>query len=245
MDVPGPFSGRRALVTGAGKGIGRAVATMLAARGAEVVALGRTASDLESLAAATGCRVIVADLDDIEGAAALAAAALPLDLLVNNAGISILEPALKTTPAAFEAVLRVNTWAPLRLAQVVAGDLIARGRPGAIVNVSSTAASRGLALHAAYCASKAGLDALTRVLAIELGAHGIRVNSVNPTVTLTPMAQRAWSDPARSAPMLARIPLGRFVEPEEVARTVCFLLGDDATMVSGACLEVDGGFSAG
>ncbi len=244
MDDLKQFSGKRALVTGAGKGIGRAVATMLAARGAEVVALGRTAADLDSLAA-TGCRAIVADLDDIERAAALVTAALPLDLLVNNAGISILEPALDTTQAAFEAVLRINTWAPLRLAQVVAGDLIARKRRGAIVNVSSTASSRGLALHAAYCASKAGLDALTRVLAIEFGAHGIRVNSVNPTVTLTPMAQRAWSDPARSAPMLARIPLGRFVEPEEVARTVCFLLGDDAAMVNGACLEVDGGFSAG
>ena len=87
------------------------------------------------------------------------------------------------------------------------------------------------------------MDARPRVLAIERGPHGIRVNSVNPTVTLTPMAQRAWSDPARSAPMLARIPLGRFVEPEEVARTVCFLLG--AVMVNGTCLEVDGGFSAG
>ncbi len=245
MDDPRQFLGRRALVTGAGKGIGRVVATMLAARGAEVVALGRTAADLDGLAAEIGCRTVVADVGDAEQAAAAVAAALPLDLLVNNAGISILEPALEATAAAFDAVLRVNTWAPLRLAQVVAADLIARGRPGAIVNVSSMASSRGLALHAAYCASKAGLDALTRVLAIELGAHGIRVNSVNPTVTLTPMAQRAWSDPARSAPMLARIPLGRFVEPEEVARTVCFLLGDDAAMVNGACLEVDGGFSAG
>ncbi len=242
MDGPGQFSGKRALVTGAGKGIGRAVATMLAARGAEVVVLGRNAADLDSLA---GCHTIVADLDDAEAAAALVARALPLDLLVNNAGISILEPALDATPAAFEAVMRVNAWAPLRLAQVVAGGLIARGRQGAIVNVSSTASSRGLALHAAYCASKAALDALTRVLAIEFGAHGIRVNSVNPTVTLTPMAQRAWSDPSRSAPMLARIPLGRFVEPDEVARAVCFLLGEDAAMVNGACLEVDGGFSAG
>jgi len=243
MGDPHRFLSRRALVTGAGKGIGRAVATMLAESGADVVALGRTAADLDSLAAEIGCRTIVADVADAERAAE--AVALPLDLLVNNAGISILEPALEATPAAFDVVLRVNTWAPLRLAQVVAADLIARGGRGAIVNVSSTASSRGLALHAAYCASKAGLDALTRVLAIELGAHGIRVNSVNPTVTLTPMAQRAWSDPARSAPMLARIPLGRFVEPEEVARTICFLLSDDAAMVNGACLEVDGGFSAG
>ena len=245
MDQPAEFAGIRALVTGAGKGIGRAVAKALTARGAAVVALGRTAADLESLQAETGCNIIVADLDDVEATAAMVSAALPFDLLVNNAGISILEPALETTATAFEAVLRVNTWAPLRLAQVVAGHLVARGSGGAIVNVSSTASSRGLPLHAAYCASKAALDALTRVLAIEFGPHGIRVNSVNPTVTLTPMAQRAWSDPARSAPMLARIPLGRFVEPEEVARAVCFLLGDGAKMVSGTCLEVDGGFTAG
>lgn len=245
MGDPHRFLGRRALVTGAGKGIGRAVATMLAESGADVVALGRTAADLDSLATEIDCQTIVADVADTQRAAAAVAAALPLDLLVNNAGISILESALEATSAAFDAVLRVNTWAPLRLAQVVAADLIARGGRGAIVNVSSTASSRGLALHAAYCASKAGLDALTRVLAIEFGTHGIRVNSVNPTVTLTPMAQRAWSDPARSAPMLARIPLGRFVEPEEVARTICFLLSDDAAMVNGACLEVDGGFSAG
>lgn len=232
-------------MTGAGKGIGRAVATLLAAQGADVVALGRTAADLDSLAAAIGCQTIIADLDDPEAAAAKVAAVAPLDLLVNNAGISVLEPALEATQPAFESVLRVNTWAPLRLAQVVAAGLIARGRPGAIVNVSSIASARGLALHAAYCASKAGLDALTRVLAIELGPYGIRVNSVNPTVTLTPMAQRAWSDPARSAPMLARIPSGRFVGPEEVAQAVCFLLGDGAAMVNGTCLEVDGGFSAG
>jgi NAD(P)-dependent dehydrogenase (short-subunit alcohol dehydrogenase family) len=143
--------------------------------------------------------------------------------------------------ARFSAVLAVNTMAPLRLAQVVAGDLVRRGQGGAIVNVSSTASFVGLADHAAYCASKAALDALTRVLAVELGPHGIRTNSVNPTVTMTPMGQLAWSDPAKSAPMLGRIPLGRFCQPADVASVIGFLLSDDAAMLNGISLDVDGG----
>jgi NAD(P)-dependent dehydrogenase (short-subunit alcohol dehydrogenase family) len=239
------FEGRRALVTGAGKGIGRELVRALRERGAEVVALSRAQADLDSLRTETGCETIQADLDDTEAAAARVRAALPVHLLVNNAGISRLAPALETTEADFFAVLRVNAWAALRVAQVVAGDLVARGEQGAIVNVSSVAAGMGLADHAAYCASKAALDAITRVLAVEWGGHGIRTNSVNPTVTLTPMAEMAWSDPAKAGPMQARIPMRRFVRPREVADAVCFLLGDGAAMVNGACLDVDGGLRAG
>ena len=239
------FAGKRVLVTGAGKGIGRATAKMLFARGAEVVALGRTRDDLDSLRTEIGCRTISADLADIPAAVAAMRAALPLDLLVNNAGISVLCPVLETTTAGIEQVLRVNTLAPLALAQEFAKDLIGRGVPGAIVNVSSNAAWLGLRDHASYCASKAALDALTRVLAMELGPHGIRVNSVNPAVTLTPMGVRVWSEPVKAAPVLARIPLGRFLQPEEVASAICFLLGDDAAMVNGVCLPTDGGFAVG
>lgn len=239
------FAGRRVLVTGAGKGIGRDLVAVLAADGASVVALSRSAADLEQLQAETGCATIQADLEDTEAAAAAVRAALPFQLLVNNAGIAALDPALAVSETTFFKVVRVNAWAALRLAQLVAADLIARGQPGAIVNVSSIAAAVGLAEHAAYCASKAALDAITRVLAVELGPHGIRTNSVNPTVTLTPMADLVWSDPVKAAPMLARIPAGRFVQPKEVAAAVCFLLSDAASMVNGICLEVDGGFRAG
>lgn len=239
------FAGRRALVTGAGKGIGRELVEALVGRGAEVVALSRTQADLDSLQAETGYMTIEADLEQTERAAELVRSVLPVHMLVNNAGISVLSPALETTEDAFFRAVRVNAWAALRIAQVIAGDLVSRGAPGAIVNVSSVAASVGLADHAAYCASKAGLDAITRVLAVELGPHGIRTNSVNPTVTLTPMAEMAWSDPAKAGPMQARIPLRRFVRPREVADAVCFLLGDGAAMINGTCLDVDGGFRAG
>jgi L-xylulose reductase len=96
--------------------------------------------------------------------------------------------------------------------------------------------------HAAYCASKAGLDQLTAVMAVELGEYGIRVNSVNPTVVLTEMGKRAWSDPAKGGPMLARIPLGRFAECEDIASVVCFLLSDAGGMLNGLALPIDGGF---
>ncbi len=239
------FAGKRALVTGAGKGIGRDLVHGLIARGATVIALSRSGDDLHSLRAETGCETIVADLEDAEAAVQALRPLLPVHLLVNNAGIALLQPALETTEAGFFRVMRVNAWAALRMAQAVAGDLVGRGEGGAIVNVSSIAAGVGLADHAAYCASKAALDAITRVLAVEWGRHGIRTNAVNPAVTLTPMAELAWSDPAKAAPMQSRIPMGRFVQPREVADAVCFLLGAGAAMINGVCLDVDGGFRAG
>lgn len=236
------LQGRRVMITGAGKGIGRAAAVMAAEQGAEVVALSRSREDLAALAQEIGCRTITCDLADLEATRKAAEAALPIDDLVNNAGITELEPFLETSLASFDHIMTVNAKAPMVLAQVVARDLVARGRPGSIVNVSSNAAFFGVPDHAAYCASKAALDALTRVMAVELGPRGIRVNSVNPTVTLTAMAVKAWSDPAKAAPMLDRVPLGRFVEPGEVAGVVLFLLGAEAAMVSGMSIRVDGGF---
>ena len=240
-----PHAGRRALVTGAGKGIGREVVRRLVADGASVVALSRSARDLESLSAETGCETIAVDLEDLERSAAAVSRALPIDLLVNNAAITGLEPALETSMANFTTVLTVNTMAPLRLAQLVAGDLIRRGQGGAIVNVSSIAASMGVPDHAAYCASKGALDALTRVLAVELGPRGIRANTVNPVITMTPMGRQAWSDPHKAAMVLGRIPLGRFCESADIASVISFLLGDGAAMINGVSINIDGGFRAG
>ena len=239
------MAGLRILVTGAGKGIGRETALALHARGAKVVALSRDPADLASLAAEIGCETIVVDLADASAARAAVERALPLDGLVNCAGIARLASFVDTSLADFEETMAVNTRAPMLIAQAVVRDWLARGAGGAIVNVSSVAAKLGFARHTAYCASKAALDAMTRVMAVELGGHGIRVNSVNPTVTLTPMGRHAWGDAARARPMLERLPLGRFAEPGEVAAVIVFLLGDEASMVHGACIDVDGGFQAG
>ena len=242
--MTGEFGGKRVLVTGAGKGIGRSVVARLAAEDAAVVALSRTEDDLANLAAEFGCETVLCDLADMDAARAAAISAQPIDYLVNNAGTTRLEPFLDASVETFDWLMNVNAKAAMILAQECARDMIRRGHKGAIVNVSSMASFQGLPDHIAYCATKGALDAMTRVMAVELGAHGIRVNGVNPVVTLTPMAVKAWSDPAKAGPMLARIPLGRFVEPEEVADVILYLLGAGASMVNGVSLPIDGGFRA-
>lgn len=236
------FDNQRVIVTGAGKGIGRATAVMLAARGAHVIALSRSVDDLATLAAEIGCDTLPVDLADAGAAREAAERALPADLLVNCAGTTDLASFLDTESDSFDRIMAVNCRAPMIVAQAYARARIAAGAGGAIVNVSSVSSTIGLADHTAYCASKGALDAMTRVMATELGRKGIRVNAVNPVVTLTPMAAKAWSDPEKAAPMLGRIPQGRFVQPNEVASAICYLLSDEAAMVNGICMPVDGGF---
>jgi NAD(P)-dependent dehydrogenase (short-subunit alcohol dehydrogenase family) len=244
IDRSREFEGKTVLVTGAGKGIGHATVHLLTERGARVIALSHRAADLDALKHQTGCETIAVDLADAHAAREAARAAQPVDLLVNNAGLAVLQPFLETTADAFDLTMHVNVRAAMIVAQECAKSMIGRGVGGSIVNVSSLSANVGFALHAAYCASKGGLDAMTRVMATELGPHGIRVNAVNPTVTMTPMGERAWSDPAKSGPMLARIPMNRFVQPLEVARTIAYLLSEESSMVNGVSLLVDGGFQA-
>lgn len=236
------FTGKSVIVTGAGKGIGRAAAEMLVARGARVIALTRSAADVAALKADLGCEAHQVDLSDAEATRAATRAALPADYLINCAGTTELQSFLDTTVDAFDHLIAVNTRAPMIVAQEYARAQIERGRGGAIVNVSSVASFIGLPDHAAYCASKGGLDGLNRVMARELAPHGIRVNAVNPTVTLTPMAVKAWSDPDKAAGMLNRIPVGRFAESADIVEVILFLLGDGAAMVNGIAMPVDGGY---
>jgi L-xylulose reductase len=236
------FQGKVVVVTGAGKGIGRSTAKLLAERGAQVVALTRTKEDIDSLESEIGCRSIIVDLAEAAATREAARTAMPADYLVNCAGTTALDPFLDVSTETFDMIYAVNTRAPMILAQEYARDRVNRGLPGAIVNVSSVSSFIGFADHAAYCASKGALDALTRVMANELGRHRIRVNAINPTVTLTPMATKAWSDPDKSARMLSRIPLGRFADPEDVAEVILYLLSDRAAMLNGLAMPVDGGF---
>ncbi|BEP58028.1 SDR family oxidoreductase [Variovorax sp. V118] len=237
------FSGKRALVTGASSGIGRAVAAQLARSGAQVTAVGRNADALEALQTESGCTPLALDVADV-GALEKALAPLPaFDLVVNCAGTTRIERAIDLQAGSFDAVMAVNARAAALVAARCGRAMIAAGVRGSIVNVSSQASLVALDAHLCYSASKAAMDAVTRALCLEFGPHGIRVNSVNPTVTLTPMAEQAWADPAKSAAALKNIPLGRFAQVEEVVAPILFLLSDGAAMVSGVALPVDGGYT--
>jgi L-xylulose reductase len=242
-DAGEEFHGRIILVTGAGKGIGRATAELLASHGASILALSRTTSDLASLKAEIGCETIAADLVDLKNLLAAVHKAQPFDLLVNCAGTTALDPFVDLKLETFDHIMTVNAKAAMLLAQDYARRRIAAKAHGSIVNVSSDASFLGVVDHTAYCASKAALDATTRVMAVELGRHGIRVNSVNPNITMTDMGRKAWSGPARGARRLARMAIGRFLEVDEIAETIAFLLSDRASAITGVALRADGGFA--
>ena len=252
MTVPIDLSDRRSVVTGAGKGIGRAIALELAAAGADIFAVSRTDADLkrlgtdvEALGRAYGYSVI--DLRGKASADRIAAAALDslgqVDILVNNAGVSDNAPVLEVTEAQWDATMHVNARGAFFLAQALGRHMVTQGW-GRIINLSSQAGIVALEGHAAYGASKAALDHTTRVLALELGPHGVTVNSVAPTVILTPMGERVWGDAEVAGPMLAGIPAGRFGQPREVASLVAFLASPAAAMINGAIIPVDGGYTA-
>lgn len=238
------FGGKTVIITGAGKGIGRACAKLMSERGAKVVAMARTKADLDRLTDEFGAIGIQVDLSDNFAARAAMKRADTADFLVNCAGTNVLEGVLEMTDEGYETVMGINLRAALICAQEFARARVRAGGGGVILNITSIAAHRGFRDHIAYAASKAGLEGATRVMARELGPHGIRVNAVAPTVTMTELAAAAWSDPARKDPMMARHPLGRFAEAEDVARSIAMLLSDDAPVVTGAVLPVDGGFLA-
>lgn len=237
------FSGQRILVTGASSGIGWEVVQQLLNSGAEVYALGRDAAALEKLAG-QGCQVLRVDVADQPSLAAVLADLPVMHGLVNCAGISVLESATKVSAAAFDQVMAVNVRAAAMIAGAIAKKMIVEGVAGSIVNVSSQASLVALDDHLSYCASKGAMDAMTRVQCGEWGRYGIRVNSVNPTVTLTPMAQMAWGEPSKRDPALAAIPLGRFAETAEVAAPILFLLSSAASMITGVSLPIDGGYTS-
>uniref|UniRef100_A0A4W2CAM7 L-xylulose reductase n=1 Tax=Bos indicus x Bos taurus TaxID=30522 RepID=A0A4W2CAM7_BOBOX len=226
-------------------GIGRSIVKALHAAGARVVAVSRTQADLDSLVReCPGVETVCVDLADWEATEQALGGVGPVDLLVNNAAVAFLQPFLEVTKEAYDMSFNVNLRAVIQVSQIVARGLIARGAPGVIVNVSSQASQRGLTNHSVYCSTKGALDTLTKVMAVELGPHKIRVNAVNPTVVMTPMGQAAWSDPQKAKAMLDRIPLGRFAEVENVVDTILFLLSDRSSMTTGSTVPVDGGFLA-
>ncbi|KZK31907.1 short-chain dehydrogenase [Delftia sp. GW456-R20] len=243
------FDGRTALVTGGAGGIGLAIARQLAEGGARVVLvdLERQALDVAAASLAEPRRHLALAVDVTRPAGVEQAVATVLeatgriDILVNSAGVALLEPAGEVSEAAWERTLAVNLTAPLLLAQAVA-PAMRRQRHGRIINLASQASVVALRRHAAYCASKAGLVGLTRVLALEWASDGITVNAISPTVVDTPLGRKAWAGQVGEA-MRALIPTGRFAQPEEVARLAVFLAGTHAGMLTGENIVIDGGYS--
>jgi NAD(P)-dependent dehydrogenase (short-subunit alcohol dehydrogenase family) len=238
------FNGRTILVTGASGGIGGATVRQLVAAGADVIASGRSGPALDKLAQATGCRILAFDLTKEEE---VREALEGLDLwgVVNCGGFGgeIATP-MDTDISVFDKVIAVNARGALLVTKYASQSMIRIGKGGSIVNVSSQASLAALSGHISYGSSKAALDNITRVSALELGKYGIRVNSVNPTVVMTEMSAFYWGRPEIGDPFLKTMPLGRWATEDEIAAPIVFLLSDGASMISGVSLPIDGGFTA-
>lgn len=238
------FTGRTILVTGAGGGIGGAIVRQLVTAGADVLAAARTEDNLQALVAETGVTPLPFDLESEDE---IRAAIEGRDIwgVVNCGGWGgeIATPQ-ETDIDVFDKVMRINARGSLLVTKYASREMIRVGRGGSIVNVSSQASLVALAGHISYGSSKAALDNITRVSALELGPHQIRVNGVNPTVVMTPMSAWYWGRPEIEGPFLDQMPLGRWATEDEIAGPVVFLLSDAASMVSGVSLPIDGGYTA-
>ena len=246
------LAGRRALVTGASKGIGAEIARVYADAGADVALLARDTEGLEETAEAVRAKgraahPIEADLarpDECERAAREAEEALGgIDILVNSAGIARVAPALELSLDDWDATVALNLRAPFLLSRAVAPGMIER-RWGKIVNISSQTGVIALDDHAAYAASKGGLNALTKSLAAEWARHNVQVNAICPTVIMTPMGREIWGPEEKGGPFRAATPLRRFGEPVEVADCALYLASPAAELMNGALIMLDGGFSS-
>jgi L-xylulose reductase len=238
------FNRRPVLVTGATGGIGRETVRQLVAAGADVIASARSEDALTTLAKETGVRTLPFDLAS-EDSVRKALDGLDVYGVVNCGGFGgeIATP-MDTDVEVFDKVIAINTRGALLVTKYTSRSMIRLGRGGSIVNVSSQASLVALPGHISYGASKAALDSITRVSALELGKYNIRVNAVNPTVVMTPMSAWYWGRDDIGGPFLEQMPLGRWATEPEIAAPIVFLLSDAASMITGVSLPVDGGYSS-
>lgn len=247
------LDGRTALVTGAGRGLGRAAAEALAAAGADLVLVSRTKSDLDEVAAsakAAGVKAQVEVCDVTDGAAVrrLFMGLDALDIVVNNAGGNIPEPFVDVTEEHLDRLLNLNVRAVFLVAQAAARrmleDPIRKEQGGAIINMTSQMGHVGAAGRTVYCMTKFGIEGLTKAMAVELAPHNIRVNSIAPTFIETPMTAPFFAKPEFRKWVLDRIPLGRLGQLGEIAAAIVFLASPAASLMTGASLVLDGGWTA-
>ena len=240
VDLSFSLDGKVTVITGGASGIGAAIASAYAAKGAKVVILDLTVPPEPGDVAAFAC-----DVTDQASVLAAVDQVMQLhgriDVLVNSAGVVQLAPAEELSLSAWNTTLAVNLTGAFLLCQTV-GRIMLEQRHGKVINLASQAASVALPAHAAYCASKFGLVGLTKVLASEWAGRGVTANTISPTVVLTDLGRKAWEGP-KGDRLKEEIPTGRFAYPEEIAAAAVFLASDAADMINGADLLVDGGYT--
>jgi len=243
------LDGKRALVTGAGRGIGLAAAAAFAEAGAHVTLAARSQGEIEAGAAAIrerggsadGLAVDVTDLTAFEQAVQRA---LPYDVFFNNAGMNRPQPFVEVSVDNFDTIMGLNVRAAFFAAQAVARRLVATQRPGSIINMSSQLGHVGAAGRSVYCASKWAVEGLSKAMALELAEHGIRVNTIGPTFIETPMTRPFFENAAFKEWVLSKIKLGRLGTVEDLMGALVFLASDASALMTGSALVVDGGWTA-
>jgi NAD(P)-dependent dehydrogenase (short-subunit alcohol dehydrogenase family) len=247
------LDGRIALVSGAGRGIGRSVALALAGAGAEVLLMARTRDEIEQAAAQIResggrARAVPCDVTDAAALAQAFAAIAGLDVLVNSAGTNIPEPFVDVTEAHLDTLVDLNVKAAFRVAQAAARKMLEaadrKQRGGAIANITSQMGHVGAVNRTVYCMTKHAVEGLTKAMAIELAPHNIRVNAVAPTFIETPMTAPMFARPGFGEWVRERIPMGRVGQLDEVAAAVLFAVSPAASLMTGTSLVIDGGWTA-
>ena len=243
------LDGKRALVAGASSGIGLACAVALGEAGAEVTLAARRVDTLNALvdemkAAGMSASALPLDVSDVADTQAAVAANGPFDILVNSAGLARHSPAADTTEADFDVAADLNVKGAYFLTQAVAKGLLAAGKPGSLINISSQMAHVGGIDRAVYCATKHAVEGFTKSMAIEWGKAGIRINTICPTFILTDLTRPTFEDPEKRAWIEDKIKLGRAGEVEDIMGAVVFLASQASAIVTGTSLLVDGGWKA-
>lgn len=240
------LDGRRALVTGAGRGIGLAAAAALAEAGAAVTLVARTSSEIEAVAAqiGNGSEAAVLDVTDIAAVRSFFAARPAFHVLVNNAGTNRPGPMWETTEADFDAVLGLNLRSAFFVSQGCVRAMLAEKIRGSLIHISSQMGHVGGPTRSVYCASKWGIEGMNKGFALDLAPHGIRSNTIAPTFIETPMTKPFMADPVARARIVDKIKLGRLGQVEDIMGAVTFLASDASALITGTSLLVDGGWTA-
>lgn len=243
------LDGKRALVTGAGRGIGLAAAAALAQAGAHVTLVSRTREDIDGVMAAIiddggAAEAVCLDVSDLTALQQALDARAAFDILVNSAGTNRPKPFMSVTAEDYDAVMGLNVRAAFFVAQMVARKMVSSGRAGSIIQISSQMGHVGGAGRTIYCASKHAIEGLTKAMAIDLAPHGIRVNSICPTFIETPMTKPFFESADFRAQVLSKIKLGRLGQVEDIMGAVVLLAGAASSLMTGSSVLIDGGWTA-